>query len=118
METINTEVLDFFNHNLAALEKQFRTNGRPIVKVPMTLGKGEVSFHHCLTIHGSGPNLTNQPRRSIAVHMQDESNSYREFHYPDGTLARHGNDRLIRQVNGSPDYTDPDICPYLWSTAS
>ena len=110
----NTEVLDFFNHNLAALENQFRTDGRPVVKVPMLLGKGEVSFHHCLTIHGSGPNLTNQPRRSIAVHMQDESNRYQEFHYPDGTLARHSNDRLVRQVNGSPDYTDPDICPHLW----
>jgi hypothetical protein len=109
-----TDTLDFFNHNLAALEKQFHTDGRPVFKVPMALGKGEVSFHHCLTIHGSGPNLTNQPRRSLAVHMQDESNRYRAFRSPDGRLSRHGNDRLVRQANGSPDYTDPDICPCLW----
>jgi hypothetical protein len=110
----NTEALDFFNNDLAALEKKFHTNGRPVHKVPMDLRRGEVSFHHCLTIHGSGPNLTNQPRRSIAVHMQDASNRYQEFRYPDGTLARHGNDRLVRQVNNHPDYHDPDICPQLW----
>lgn len=110
----NTDTLDFFNHDLAALEKQFRTDGRPVQKVPMILRKGEVSFHHCLTIHGSGPNLTNQPRRAIAVHMQDGSNCYQMGHYADGTLARHPNDRLVRQLDGVPDYADPDFCPQLW----
>lgn len=110
-----TDALDFFNHDLAALEKQFHTGGHQVLKVPVALRKGEVSFHHCRTIHGSGPNLTNQPRRALAVHMQDGSNRYREFRHPDGTLASHNNDRLVRrQENGFPDYTDPDICPCLW----
>lgn len=110
----NTEVLDFFNSDLAALEKKFRTNGHPVHKVPLNLLKGEVSFHHCLTIHGSGPNLTNQARRSIAVHLQDKSNAYQTGFWGDGTPATHPNDRLVRQLHGHPDYTDPDFCPQLW----
>lgn len=109
----NTEGLDFFSNDLAGLEKKFQTSGHPILKVPVNLRKGEVSFHHCLTIHGSGPNLTDRPRRSIAVHIQDVDNHYQEFHYPDGTLARHPNDGLVRHVNGLPDYTDPVFCPQL-----
>lgn len=110
----NTETLDFFNHDLAALERQFRTGGRQVRKVPMILRKGEVSFHHCLTIHGSGPNLTDRPRRAIAVHLQDGSNHYQKGFYADGTPAQHPNDRLVRHVDSLPDYTDPAFCPQLW----
>lgn len=110
----NTEGLDFFSNDLAGLEKKFNTGGRPVVKVPINLLKGEVSFHHCLTIHGSGPNHKAQPRRSIAVHMQDATNHYQQYHYSDGTLARHSLDTLCRQVNGIPDYSDPVMCPQLW----
>ena len=110
----NTEGLDFFSNDLAGLEKKFNTGGKPVVKVPMNLLKGEVSFHHCMTIHGSGPNHSMQPRRSIAVHMQDESNHFQEYHYPDGSLAHHPNDWLCHKVNDVPDYSDPVICPRLW----
>ncbi len=109
----NTEELDFFSNDLVGLEKRFNAGGKPIVKVPMNLLKGQVSFHSCLTIHGSGPNLGKIPRRSIAVHMQDKANRYRPFRYKDGTLAQHGLDSLCRQVNGYPDYTDPIMCPSL-----
>ncbi|GCE09338.1 hypothetical protein KDAU_66670 [Dictyobacter aurantiacus] len=110
----NTEGLDFFSNDLEGLEKKFNTGDKPVVKVPVVLKKGEVSFHSCLTIHGSGPNLTSQPRRSIAVHLQDASNHYQAYRYSNGTLARHNNDLLCRQVNGHPDYSDPVICPQLW----
>lgn len=33
------------------------------------LPAGSVTFHHCLTLHGSGPNLAPSPRRSITIHM-------------------------------------------------
>nr|MBA3708222.1 phytanoyl-CoA dioxygenase family protein [Planctomycetota bacterium] len=67
----NTEKLDFFNPDLTALEREFITGGKPVLKVPMDLRAGQVSFHNCLTIHGSGPNRSDRARRSIAVHMQD-----------------------------------------------
>jgi hypothetical protein len=111
----NTEKLNFFSHDLEGLEKSFDTGGNAIVKVPANLRKGCVSFHHCLTIHGSGPNRSTQPRRSIAVHMQDQSNRYQEQRRADGSLAFHYNDKLCRKESaGHPDYTDPAACPVLW----
>ncbi len=109
----NTEVLNFFSSDLEGLEKKFNTGGKETVKIPMNLKKGQVSFHHCLTIHGSGPNRSKSPRRSIAIHMQDEANQWQEYRHKDGGLAKHANDRLCREVNGHPDYTDPDVCPVL-----
>lgn len=37
---------------------------------PVTLKAGQVSFHHCLTLHGSGPNRAERPRRSLVAHLQ------------------------------------------------
>ncbi len=110
----NTLNLDFFNPDLEALEQRFDTGGKPVVKVPLELLKGQVSFHHCLTIHGSGPNMSDHPRRSIAIHLQDDANRWQEYHFADGHLATHDNDSLVRQVDGHPDYLDPLICPKLW----
>lgn len=36
--------------------------------VPFEIKKGQVGYHHCLTWHGSGPNLSQRKRRAIAVH--------------------------------------------------
>jgi ectoine hydroxylase-related dioxygenase (phytanoyl-CoA dioxygenase family) len=33
------------------------------------LVSGQVTFHHALTFHGSGPNRSAMPRRSITIHM-------------------------------------------------
>ena len=110
----NTDGLNFFSNDLEGLEKNFVTGGKPVVKVPVALKKGQVSFHHCLTIHGSGPNRTDSPRRSIAIHMQDQANRYQEYRYPDGRLARHDLDTMCRKVADYPDYTDPDFCPVIW----
>ncbi len=110
----NTEGLNFFSSDLEGLEKNFRTGGRPVVKIPIALKKGQISFHNCLTIHGSGPNRSPNPRRSIAIHLQDAANHWQEYHYPDGRLATHDDDRLVRQTDGHPDYSDPDVCPTLY----
>lgn len=113
----NTDGLNFFSNDLEGLEKNFVTGGNPVIKVPINLLKGQVSFHHCLTIHGSGPNRSPNPRRAIAVHMQDEANRYQEYRYPDGRLARHDNDTMCRKHGDYPDYTDPDFCPVMYRTA-
>lgn len=41
------------------------------------LRSGQVSFHHALTLHASGPNRSSQARTAIAIHLM-----------PDGTLCR------------------------------
>jgi hypothetical protein len=38
---------------------------------PLVLEPGDVSIHHCLTVHGSGPNRIGQPRRTIILRMFD-----------------------------------------------
>lgn len=38
---------------------------------PVLLEPGDVSLHHCLTLHGSGPNRGDQPRRTILLRMFD-----------------------------------------------
>ncbi|MEM7127512.1 MAG: phytanoyl-CoA dioxygenase family protein [Chloroflexota bacterium] len=39
---------------------------------PAVMPRGAVSFHHPMIFHGSGPNTSAQPRRSIAVHLCTE----------------------------------------------
>jgi len=110
----NTEHLDFFNPNLSELEKRFVTGGREVSRVPMILKKGQVSFHSCFTIHGSGANLSERPRRSIAIHLQDGANRYSNLRRADGTPISHANDRFARRIDGVPDYADPALCPVLF----
>jgi ectoine hydroxylase-related dioxygenase (phytanoyl-CoA dioxygenase family) len=43
--------------------------GLPCVEVCPRLRAGQVTFHHALTFHGSGLNLSPEPRRSITIHM-------------------------------------------------
>lgn len=41
-------------------------------EVDAILPPGGVSFHHCMTLHGSGPNTSGAPRRSFAIHLRTE----------------------------------------------
>jgi hypothetical protein len=90
-------------------------NNAEVKKIPMNIPKGHMSFHHCLTYHGSGANGSDRPRRAISLHLQDERNAYREFPLSDGSLAIYNHDVLVRRTpEGHPDYADPDYCPTLW----
>jgi hypothetical protein len=104
--------LDFFSQDLAGLEEATRRQGYSIDIAPTTMQRGQVSFHHCRTVHGSGPNRGIEPRRSIAIHLQPTSN--RPQLRADQTIAEHQNNTLARQVDGLPDYSDERIFPLLW----
>ncbi len=104
--------LNFFSPDLDGLEKQFNSGGAPVVKVPALLERGQVTFHHCKTIHGSGPNYTQQPRRSIALHLQPASNEYRAV-YDGDQLVSHPNDALTRDEQDRPNYADATYCPLI-----
>lgn len=111
-----TEHLRFFNQqNLKEVEQKFRQQGRNIVEVPMTMQKGQMSFHHTGTIHGSYPNYSNSFRLAMAVHVQDESNRYQPF-WNNGRQIHHFLDSICRKLpNGYPDYSDPAVFPVIWS---
>ncbi|HYE06920.1 MAG TPA: phytanoyl-CoA dioxygenase family protein [Planctomycetota bacterium] len=108
--------LNFFDPDLAKQEGAFdRLRGKlPRKRVPMVLRKGQASFHHVKLVHGSGPNRSRQPRRSLAVHLQDEANRWRAHRLPSGELAGHENVHFCRKIDGVADFTDPAVCPTLW----
>lgn len=103
---------DFFRQDLDVLETSVRAQGHHVQVVPTTMRRGQVSFHHCRTVHGSGPNTSDAPRRSIAIHLQPDDN--RVAVAEDGSIADHLNNELTRVVDGYPDFTDERICPQLW----
>ena len=90
-------------------------NNAELRKIAMVIPKGHMSFHHCRTYHGSGPNRSDRPRRAVSLHLQDGDNAYREFPLSDGSLALYNHDSLVRRTpHGRPDYADPEFCPVLW----
>ena len=50
--------------------------GQPVYVVSCPVKKGHVHFHHSLTWHGSGANVSNRPRRAIALHFMTEETIY------------------------------------------
>jgi ectoine hydroxylase-related dioxygenase (phytanoyl-CoA dioxygenase family) len=84
--------------------------------VDLPLSSGQVTFHHCLLLHGSGENRTPSMRRHLITHYQDETNCWRHYLQPDGSVAAYPHDSKVRKTaEGSPDYTDPTYCPVVWS---
>ena len=64
--------------DLEKLAQQFAGQaGGAWLDEPCIMQAGQVSFHHCLTFHGSGPNRTNQPRMSVVAHMMPGDTVYR-----------------------------------------
>jgi Phytanoyl-CoA dioxygenase (PhyH) len=62
---------DFFGQDLEALRGQIALpDGAVWEEVSGALPSGGVSFHDCLTFHGSGANVSGRPRRSFAVHLR------------------------------------------------
>lgn len=112
-----TQDTRFFNdYNLEEMEKTFQQGGRQVVKIPMSLKKGQVSFHHCWTIHGSLPNYSKSFRLALAVHLQDADNYYQPFWNKEGKEIHIIDESLCRKLpNGNPDFSDPAAFPVLWS---
>ena len=105
----------FLGTALAILEERLERSGMLLNPVPLSLKAGQVSFHHCMTLHGSGPNRGDRPRIGLTAHLQDGANHYQRVLDEQGNLCGHANDRACRKLaDGSPDYADPAVCPVLW----
>jgi ectoine hydroxylase-related dioxygenase (phytanoyl-CoA dioxygenase family) len=82
----------------------------------MALAKGQVSFHHRWTVHASYPNVSGEPRLSLAAHLQDGDNRYRPARTADGREIHIFDERICRKTpGGEPDFSDPAVFPTLWS---
>ena len=107
----------FNDPDLNSLEAEFQQQGKQVVKIPMTLKKGQVSFHHCWTIHGSYPNRSHKHRQALAVHLQDRDNKYQSYINAQGREIHIFDEQLCRTLpNGDPDFSDPEIFPVVWSS--
>jgi ectoine hydroxylase-related dioxygenase (phytanoyl-CoA dioxygenase family) len=82
----------FGEKDLEGLRKRFEREGQPWIDEPCVLKAGQASFHHSLTFHGSGPNLSDQPRLSIVVHMMPADCAYRNHrqYHPNAALLGPG----------------------------
>jgi len=90
---------DFFNTDIENLQEKISIPaGEKFENVPCVLKKGHLSFHHCLTIHGSGANVTSNPRRSMVVHMMDGHSHFQA----DSPSGEHMNALLLNGTDGSP----------------
>lgn len=69
---------DFFFQDRTAQEERIKApDGTSLQPVSCNLKAGELSFHHCLTLHSSGPNRTHRPRRSLVIHLMPGDTRYR-----------------------------------------
>lgn len=84
---------DFFSQDLDGLQSRIEAvSGKPFETVPLRLQAGSLSIHHCLTLHGSRPNQTQDPRVSMVVHMMPDGARYKagtpaDPHYNVGLLS-------------------------------
>jgi len=108
----------FREANLEDMLRQLAPENVDPKTIPLPMKRGQLSFHHCRTIHGSWPNRSDRNRVSLTVHIQDASNEYKPR--LSALIKPHINEMLCRpQANGFPDYADPDVCPELrWSQKS
>ncbi|MEM7532923.1 MAG: phytanoyl-CoA dioxygenase family protein [Chloroflexota bacterium] len=77
--------------------------GETWTEYPAVMPRGAVSFHHPLIFHGSGPNTSTQPRRSIAVHLcTEQSHLVEENPYiSEETLQRPLENPIIFNADGA-----------------
>jgi Phytanoyl-CoA dioxygenase (PhyH) len=71
---------------------------------------GQVTFHHCLLLHGSGTNASTEVRDGISIHLQPGHNRYQRQSPEDEYV----HDSYVRLRDGVPDYADEALCPVTW----
>ncbi len=105
---------NFFEQDMEKLKKSIEEKtGKEFKTEPLTLKAGEVSFHHCLTIHGSGPNLTRRPRRSLVLHLMPKN----AYYVAGSDNDNHMNAELMRRMGGKDgNYFRGEYWPVLYSS--
>lgn len=98
----------FGEKDLEELRARFEQPDRPWVDEPCLLKAGQASFHHGLTFHGSGPNLTFEPRLSVVAHMMPADCGFK----PDGIY--HENSALLGPGTKEGDLFAGKYFPRLW----
>ncbi len=97
----------FYNTQMDALRAQFTPPGKVWIEEPCILKKGQVSFHHSLCFHGSGPNLTNEPRLSVIAHLLPAEARYL------GPIQKHSEINFYPRPKKGEKFRD-EFHPLIW----
>ena len=104
------------NPNLNEFETYLKNSGKQYESIPVTLKKGQISFHNSNVFHGSPTNFSNRRRMALIAHLQDRKNKYRSAFDANGRKIVIGYDKMCgRDKNDNPDYRDQQFFPVLWS---
>jgi ectoine hydroxylase-related dioxygenase (phytanoyl-CoA dioxygenase family) len=74
----------------------------------MTLSAGDLVIFPSTTLHGNPPNYGDQPRRALVAHFASA-----DLRYQKNGKFSHMNERIVRRIDGLPDFQDPKICPLV-----
>jgi ectoine hydroxylase-related dioxygenase (phytanoyl-CoA dioxygenase family) len=88
---------------LGACVESHYWEGQPDKLVPITPRAGSISIHHCLTLHGSPPNISGRPRRGIVFsYRADDAYQLGDHIFRDTGLIVSGKRKgIIRCEEGS-----------------
>lgn len=90
-------VNDFYDSDLEKQKREMQLpDGKSFAPIPLEMKAGQVSFHHAMLIHGSGPNHSARPRRSMTVHLMAGETRYNAGTSSDG----HMNVQLSKPKDG------------------
>jgi Phytanoyl-CoA dioxygenase (PhyH) len=107
--------LSFHSQDMNALKRLVEEAGHQFTCKLLSMERGQISFHHSRTIHGSFPNRGTRARVALALHMQDGANHYKPCFRVDGRPVHLFNDIICRKdARGLPDYSDDAVFPVLW----
>jgi ectoine hydroxylase-related dioxygenase (phytanoyl-CoA dioxygenase family) len=71
----------FYDPNLDGQREAFMSKIKgEWIDEPCILKAGQASFHHALTFHGSGPNLSKEPRLSVVGHYMPDGTTFVPTH--------------------------------------
>lgn len=89
-------------------------DGKPMREAPVLVRAGQVAFHHGLTLHGSGKNLSDAPRYAIVSHVMSGECTYKPGQH-------HMNEDEMKKHTGYPapgERFRGGQFPVLWPSAS
>lgn len=99
----------FYDQDLDSLEKRFKDRlGAPWIDEPCILKAGQASIHHAFCFHGSGPNLSNQPRLSVIGHYMPKGCAYNAH------ATRHRNMKYLGPRPKHGQLFNNEYFPVVW----
>lgn len=91
------------------MEKAAAAAGTKPEIVPVVVKKGGGSFHHGWTWHGSGPNTSPNPRRSLVIHCMPADVEFAPEHFGEGNGPVYSRYRRL-----TDNVMDESHFPVLW----